>query len=56
MLSGEMARLRIADRVREAEADRLARATRSSQIAHERSATRRFGRAAVAAVLWPVRH
>jgi hypothetical protein len=56
MLSGEMARLRIADRVREAEADRLAHATRRSRSADERSTTRRFARAAIAAVLWPVRH
>ncbi|HZD17217.1 MAG TPA: hypothetical protein VE669_03645 [Actinomycetota bacterium] len=56
MLSGEMARLQIADRVREAEADRIARTTRRSRIADERSATRRFARAAIAAVLWPVKH
>lgn len=56
MLSGEMARLRIADRVREAEAERVARATRRSRVADERSVARRFTRAAIATVLWPVKH
>lgn len=56
MLSGEMARHRIADRVREAEADRLARSTRRSRAADERGIVRRVGRAAIAAVVWPVRH
>ena len=56
MVSGEMARLQIADRVREAEAERIARATRRSRAADERSATRRFTRAAIAAILWPTKH
>ena len=56
MLSGEMAKYQIADRVREAEADRIARATRRSRTAGERTATRRITRAAIAAVLWPVKH
>jgi len=56
MLSGEMAKHRIADRVREAEAERIARATRRSRVADERGATRRFARAAFAAVLWPIKH
>jgi len=56
MLSGDMARYQIADRVREAEADRRARSTRRSKMADERGITRRIGRAAIAAVVWPVRH
>jgi hypothetical protein len=56
MLSGDMARFQIADRVREAEAERRARSTRRSKAADERGFTRRVGRAAIAAVIWPVRH
>ncbi|MGZ5291561.1 MAG: hypothetical protein ACXWXQ_07555 [Actinomycetota bacterium] len=51
-----MARQRIADRVREAEADRVARSTRRSRIADERGVSRRVSRAAIAAVLWPLKH
>jgi len=54
--SGEMARYQIADRHREAEADRLARSTRRSKAADSRSFTRRIGRAALAAATWPVKH
>jgi hypothetical protein len=56
MLSGDMARYRIEDRVREAEFERRARTTRRSKMAAERGATRRIGRAAIAAVLWPIKH
>ena len=56
MLSGEMARSQIVDRVREAEADRLARSTRRSRAASSRGVTRRIGRAALAAATWPVKH
>ena len=56
MLSGEMARYQIAERHREAEADRLARSTRRSKALDARSFTRRAGRAALAAAIWPVRH
>jgi hypothetical protein len=56
MLSGDMARYQIADRVREAEAERRARQTRRSRMADERSVGRRMARAAVAVVLWPVKH
>jgi hypothetical protein len=56
MLSGEMARHQIGDRVREAEAERLARSTRRSKAAESRSVTRRIGRAALAAATWPIRH
>jgi hypothetical protein len=56
MLSGEMARHQIGDRVREAEADRLARSTRRSKAAESRGVTRRIGRAALAAATWPIKH
>ena len=56
MLSGEMARYQIADRVREAEADRVARSTRRARAADQRSFTRRSGRAALVAALWPFKH
>jgi hypothetical protein len=56
MFSGEMARYQIADRHREAEADRLARSTRRSRAVDRRSFTRRIGRAALAAATWPVKH
>jgi hypothetical protein len=56
MLNGEIARYQIADRIREAEADRRSRSTRRSRVADERGFTRRVTRAAIAAVAWPVRH
>jgi hypothetical protein len=56
MLSGEMARYQIADRHREAQAERLARSTRRSKAAEGRSFTRRIGRAAIAAATWPIKH
>jgi hypothetical protein len=56
MLSGDMARYQIADRVREAEAARLAKSTRRAKAASDRSFRRRIGRAAIAAALWPTRH
>jgi len=56
MLSGDMARYQIADRVREAEAARIAGSTRRAKAADERGFTRRVGRAALVAVLWPVKH
>ncbi len=56
MLSGEMARYQIADRVREADAERVARSTRKAKATESRSITRRIGRAAVAAATWPIKH
>jgi hypothetical protein len=56
MLNGEMARYQIADRIREAEADRRSRTTRRSRVADQRGFTRRVTRAAIAAVAWPVKH
>jgi len=56
MLSGDMARYQIADRVREAEAARMAKSTRRARTTDERGMARRVGRAALAAALWPVKH
>lgn len=57
MLSGDMARYQIADRVREAEAARLAKSTRRAKAASDGSSRRRIGRAAIAAASrWPTRH
>jgi hypothetical protein len=56
MLSGEMARYQIADRVREAEAARLARSTRKGKAMESRGITRRIGGAALAAATCPIKH
>jgi hypothetical protein len=56
MLSGEMARYQISDRVREAEADRRARSTRRSKAIESRGVARRIGRATLAAATWPIKH
>lgn len=56
MFAGELSRCRTEDLMREAEADRMARSTRRSRLADERSAVRRFARAAMAAALWPTKH
>jgi hypothetical protein len=56
MLSGEMAKHQIADRVREAETARMARSTRKIKAMESRGITRRIGRAALAAATWPIKH
>lgn len=56
MLSGDMAKYQIADRIREAESERRSRSTRRSKMADEHGVTRRVTRAAIAAVVWPVKH
>ena len=58
MLNGDpsLALYRMADRLREAEAARLSKATRRARTADERGVTRRVGRAALAVALWPVKH
>ena len=56
MLGGEMARYQIADRVREAEAGRVAKTTRRAKAADGRTFGRRVGRAALASALWPAKH
>jgi len=57
MLTGEMARLRIDDRIREADAERLARSTRAGRVGEARSGdVRQFTAVLAAAVLWPFKH
>jgi hypothetical protein len=56
MLAGDVAHHRVAELMREAEADRIARRTRRSRTADRRGTLRRFSQAAIAAVMWPVRH
>jgi hypothetical protein len=56
MLTGEMGKYRIDDRVREAQADRLARSTRAGRTGEARSGARRVMVAVTAAILWPIRH
>ena len=55
MLTGEMARYRIDDRVRGAQADRLARSTRAGPTANARGSARRVVSTITAALLWPIR-
>jgi hypothetical protein len=56
MLSSEMAKFQIQDRVREAESFRTTRATRSVRDAERRSRSRKVARGALMAFLWPVKH
>jgi hypothetical protein len=53
MLSGEMAKSQITDRVRDAEAFRTARATRGARKASSRSAARKIVQTAAAMATWP---
>jgi hypothetical protein len=46
---------RMNDLVREAEAERLARSTRRARLADRQGANRRFARAALTAVVWPIK-
>lgn len=55
MLSGDMAQMQIADRVRDAEFDRRARSARRTQDSR-RAANRRTVRTAVVAAIFPGRH
>jgi hypothetical protein len=56
MLTGEMARYRIDDRVRAAQADRLAKSTRAGRTADARRGAKRVASAIGATLLWPIRH
>ena len=55
ILARELSGHRMHDLMREAEAERLARSTRRARLADRQSASRRFARAATAAVVWPVK-
>jgi hypothetical protein len=54
ILAADLSRHRMQDLVREAEAERLARSTRRARMADRQGASRRFARAAMTAVVWPV--
>lgn len=56
MLTGEMAKYRIDDRIRSAQGDRLARSTRAGRAADARNGARRVVSAIATALLWPIRH
>jgi hypothetical protein len=56
MLSSEIAKFQIQDRVREAESFRQSRTTRSAREARQRSRTRTVMKGALASLLWPVKH
>ncbi len=56
MLTGEMAKYRIDDRVRAAQADRVARSTRAVRTADAGSGARRVVSTIAAALLWPIKH
>jgi hypothetical protein len=56
MLTAEMAKYRIDDRVRAAQTDRLAGSTRAGRTANARSGARRVVSAIAAALIWPMRH
>jgi hypothetical protein len=55
MLTGEMARYRIDDRVRRAQVDRLARSTGAGRTANARGGARRVVSTIAAALVWPIR-
>lgn len=56
MLTGEMAKYQIQDRVREAEAYRAAKSTNAGRAAERQSRVRKIASSALSAVLWPIKH
>jgi hypothetical protein len=56
MYGSEMAKLRIDDMVRDAEAYRRSRGTRASRAGERRGMIRRAARSMISALLWPIRH
>ena len=56
MYTEHLARERIQDMVRDAEAFRRSRETRSARAAEHRGTVRRMATAALSALLWPVKH
>jgi hypothetical protein len=56
MHGSEMARLRIDDMVRDADAYRRSRGTRASRAGEMRGTIRRVARSAISALLWPIQH
>jgi hypothetical protein len=52
----DLARARMNDRLREAEAYRLTRTTREARAAERRAALRKVRGSLLSVILWPVRH
>ena len=55
ILAGALSGRRMHDLMREAETERLDRSTRRARLADRQGASRRFARAATAAVVWPLK-
>ena len=56
MMNGEFARVRIEDRVREADAYRVSRSTRARRVAATHGKARKVGAGVLSALLWPIKH
>jgi hypothetical protein len=56
MYGSEMAKLRIDDMVRDADAYRRSRGTRAVRAGENRGTVRRIARSVVTALVWPTRH
>jgi hypothetical protein len=56
MYGSEMAKARIDDLVREADAYRRSRGTRAARAGEMRGKVGRVARSAISALLWPIRH
>jgi hypothetical protein len=54
--TGDMARYQMADRMREAEAYRLAKEARSGRRSQPGGSVRRVAASALSLLLWPVKH
>jgi hypothetical protein len=52
----DLARARMQDRMREAEAYRLTKDTRAARAAAHRTTARRMVRTALTTLLWPIKH
>ena len=56
MYTGDLARERIQDLVRDADAYRRSKSTRVARASERRTRARRIAVAALSAVVWPVKH
>jgi len=56
MYERELARERITDMVRDADAYRASRATRAARSAERRAKARRVAAMAISGLAWPIRH
>ena len=56
LYQGDVARERIDDMLRAAEAHRLTRGTRAARAAERRTSLRRVAVAAASLVIWPLKH